>query len=127
MSSDEPDAATSVKAFKDAVNMSAKALTAWLATDESKEVGFEAREGEESAGHKSGKKIVTLLDKTQLRFTSADSAHARKVVGYIHRHLAQRPDDDVSETQWRYSLMNRGHDPQKDKSRRQLAVLLGAA
>lgn len=25
------------------------------------------------------------------------------VVGYIHRHLAQRPDGDVTETTWRYS------------------------
>ena len=116
MSMHEPDAATSFKAFKEAVNMPAKALTAWLATDESKKVGFKAHEGEESVGHQSGKKIVTLLGKTQTRFTSGDMAHARKVVGYIHRHLAQRPDGDISETHWRYSLMNWGHDPQKGKS-----------
>ena len=36
-----------------------------------------------------------------------------KVVGYIHRHLAQRPDGDVEDTDWRYSLMNWGHDPLK--------------
>ena len=36
-----------------------------------------------------------------------------KVVGYVHRHLAQRPDGDVTETTWRYSLMNWGHDPTK--------------
>ena len=116
MSTEEPDAATSFKAFKEAVNMSAEALTAWLATDESKKVGFKAREGEESVGHQSGKKIVTLLGKTQTRFTNADMAHARKVVGYIHRHLAQRPAGDISETHWRYSLMNWGHDPQKGKA-----------
>ena len=34
-----------------------------------------------------------------------------KVVGYVHRHLAQRPKGDVAETPWRYSLMNWGHDP----------------
>ena len=116
MSTQEPDAATSFKAFKEAVNMPAKALKAWLATDESKKVGFKAHEGEESVGHQSGKKIVALLGKTQTGFTSADTAHARKVVGYIHRHLAQRPDGDISETHWRYSLMNWGHDPQKSKS-----------
>ena len=116
MSTGEIDAATPFKAFKEAVNMSAKALTAWLATDESKKVGFKASEGEESVGHQSGKKIVALLGKTQTRFTSAEMAHARKVVGYIHRHLAQRPDGDISETHWRYSLMNWGHDPQKGKS-----------
>jgi hypothetical protein len=34
-----------------------------------------------------------------------------KVVGYVHRHLAQRPSGDVTDTAWRYSLMNWGHDP----------------
>ena len=116
MSTDAPDAAASVKAFKEAVNMSARALTAWLATDASKEVGFKASEGSESVGHQSSKKIVELLGKTQTKFTVADLAHARKVMGYIHRHLAQRPGGDISETHWRYSLMNWGHDPQKGKS-----------
>ena len=116
MSTQEPDAATSFKAFNEAVNMPAKELSAWLATGESKKVGFKAHAGEESVGHQSGKKIVALLCKTQTKFTTADTAHARKVVGYIHRHLAQRPDGDISETHWRYSLMNWGHDPQKGKS-----------
>lgn len=35
----------------------------------------------------------------------------RKVVGYVRRHLAQRPSGDVEDTRWRYSLMNWGHDP----------------
>ena len=35
----------------------------------------------------------------------------RKVVGYVHRHLAQRPGGDVRHTRWRWSLMNWGHDP----------------
>lgn len=39
-----------------------------------------------------------------------DAAHMRKVVGHVHRHLAQRPGD-VSRRPWRYSLENWGHDP----------------
>jgi hypothetical protein len=35
----------------------------------------------------------------------------RKVVGYVHRHLAQRPKGDVADTRWRCSLVNWGHDP----------------
>ena len=104
-----------VKDFKKSVNMSAKALAAWLNTAESKEVGFKSTEGSESVGHHSGKKIVVLLGKAQADFTSDDIAHARKVVGYIHRHLAQRPAGDISKTHWRYSLMNWGHDPQEGK------------
>ena len=38
----------------------------------------------------------------------------RKVVGYVHRHLAQGgPAQDVEHSKWRYSLMNWGHDPQR--------------
>jgi hypothetical protein len=29
---------------------------------------------------------------------------------------AQRPEGDVKETRWRFSLMNWGYDPLKDKS-----------
>lgn len=39
----------------------------------------------------------------------------RKVVGYVKRHLAQKPSGDVTDTAWRYSLMNWGHDPLKDE------------
>lgn len=35
----------------------------------------------------------------------------KKVIGYCRRHLAQRPWGDVTDTRWRWSLMNWGHDP----------------
>jgi len=34
-----------------------------------------------------------------------------KVVGYVHRHLAPRPDGDVNDTARRWSPINRGHHP----------------
>ena len=43
-----------------------------------------------------------------------DLAHMRKVVGYVHRHLAQGgPEQNKEHSKWRYSLMNWGHDPLK--------------
>lgn len=113
MSADDPRAV--IADFKQAVNMTPKALVAWLETPESKEVGFKSAEGGESVGHQSGKKIITLLDKPNGDYSDDDLAHARKVVGYIHRHLAQRPAGDISQTHWRYSLMNWGHDPSSVK------------
>lgn len=104
-----------VAEFKKAVNMSPKKLTAWLNTAESKKVGVKATDGSESVGHDSGKKIVVLLAKPQAAYSSEDLAHARKVVGYVHRHLAQRPAGDITCTRWRYSLMNWGHDPLADR------------
>jgi hypothetical protein len=98
--------------FADAVNMTPGQIEHWLETEKSKEVGWpEDHEGGESVGHHSGRRIVEIKHKKQADLTDDDYQHMRKVVGYVHRHMAQRPDGDVTETRWRYSLMNWGHDP----------------
>lgn len=98
--------------FHEAVNMTPSELDTWLDTDESREVG-QKDGGGESVGHRSGRRIVDLLRANKSDHTDEDVDHMRKVVGYVHRHLAQRPSGDVTETPWRYSLMNWGHDPTK--------------
>ena len=97
--------------FRDAVNMTASELEKWLRTDESQEVGQKSSGNAESVGHDSGRKIISILHKKKADLDDADEAHMRKVVVYVHRHLAQRPSGDVTDTKWRYSLMNWGHDP----------------
>jgi hypothetical protein len=97
--------------FREAVNMSPSDLESWLATEESKSVG-DSEDGE-STGHRSGRRILEIKDRTVDELTDADHEHMQKVVGYVNRHLAQRPEGDVSQTSWRYSLMNWGHDPLK--------------
>ncbi|MEU9692747.1 DUF3140 domain-containing protein [Amycolatopsis japonica] len=98
--------------FGEAVNMTAGELEKWLTTDESREAG-QHKDGGESVGHESGRRIVTILRTKQAELSEKDERHMRKVVGYVHRHLAQRPSGDVEDTTWRYSLMNWGHDPCK--------------
>jgi hypothetical protein len=98
--------------WKQSVNMTATELEAFLGTDESMSVGDTGGRGE-STGHASGRRIVGLLRTRKGDLTDDDAAHMRKVVGYVHRHLAQRPSGDVTDTPWRYSLMNWGHDPTK--------------
>jgi len=99
------------RAFADAVNMAPRELEDWLATDESKEVGW--GEGE-SVGHRSGRRIVELKRTAKDDLTDDDLDHMRTVVGYVKRHLAQGgPREDVEHSRWRYSLMNWGHDPLK--------------
>jgi hypothetical protein len=103
--------------FDRLVNMTARALEAWLDTDESKAAGWKGADGKgngESVGHASGRRIVRILQAGKPARSEEDSAHAAKVVGYIKRHLAQRPDGDVTDTRWRHSLMNWGHDPEKE-------------
>jgi len=99
--------------FHDVVNMSPKELEDWLATDESQEVG-QKDDGGESTGHESGRRIVEILRTKKADLTDDDLAHMKKVHGYVARHSAQRPDGDVEDTPWRYSLMNWGHDPLED-------------
>jgi len=99
--------------FKQAVNMTASELEKWLETDESRSVGQKSSSRSESVGHESGRKIIKILHTRRTDLTGADEAHMRKVVGYVHRHLAQRPRGDVGGSAWRYSLMNWGHDPLK--------------
>jgi hypothetical protein len=100
------------KAFDEAVNMTPKELEEWLETDESRAVG-QKDGGGESVGHRSGRRIVEIRRKKKDELGEDDLAHMKKVTGYVHRHLAQRPGGDVEHTPWRYSLMNWGHDPLK--------------
>ena len=96
--------------FDDAVTMSPADLKQWLTTDESKSVG-QKDGGDESVGHESGRRIISIKEKKVADLTDADYAHMRKGAGYVARHSKQRPDGDVTDTPWRYSLMNWGNDP----------------
>ncbi|AGS73086.1 DUF3140 domain-containing protein [Streptomyces collinus] len=96
--------------FRELVNMTPAELDKWLESDDSRDAG-DHQAGGESTGHASGRRITQILRARKGDLSDDDYRHMRKVVGYIHRHLAQRPSGDVRETRWRYSLMNWGHDP----------------
>ena len=100
-------------AFEQVVNLNARELAVWLQTEQSHSVGWRRPGERESIGHQSGRRIVSILGKTPPELEDVDFEHMRKVVGYVRRHLAQRPAGDVSGSRWRYSLMNWGHDPLK--------------
>jgi len=99
--------------FRAAVNMRPQELEQWLASEQSQEVGQKSGDGE-STGHASGRRIVEILRTKRADLSDDDAAHMAKVVGYVHRHLAQRPDKDgeqLAHTRWAASLKNWGHDP----------------
>jgi hypothetical protein len=99
--------------FHDRVNMQPKELEEWLETEESKSVG--RKDGrDESIGHESGRRIVETKRTKKDDLTHEQYRHMKKVVNYIGRHSAQRPDGDIENTDWCYSLKNWGHDPTKD-------------
>ncbi|MFO1027762.1 MAG: DUF3140 domain-containing protein [Acetobacteraceae bacterium] len=106
--------------FHNVVNMSPAELRSWLGSEDSRAVGMtaggekvtEAGDGE-SVGHHMGERILQIKAAKQADLTDDDYRDMRKVVGYVHRHGVQRPKGDVSDTRWRKSLMNWGHDPLK--------------
>ena len=99
-----------VLAFREAVNMTAEEIEAWLETAESRSVGFTYPGESESVGRQSGRRIVAILRRAEP--LAEDHAHMKKVVGFVRRHRAQRPRSP-DRSRWRYSLMNWGHDPLK--------------
>ena len=103
---------TIIAKFEEAVNMSPEELETWLETEESQEVG-QKKGGDESIGHQSGQQIVEILHKKQSDYNEDDLSQMQRVISYVHRHSAQRPDGDIEHTRWRYSLKNWGHDPLK--------------
>ena len=100
--------------FQDAVNMTPKALEAWLETGESQAAGQEVSSAAESTGHTSGRRIVEILRTKKADLADDDAEHMGTVVAYVRRHSAQRPDksaDELQHSRWTASLKNWGHDP----------------
>lgn len=108
-----PDRDNIHRDFRGAVNMAPDELEEWLASDESRRVGW-TRPGEsESVGRAAGLRIARILRMAEPELGEEDYRLMRKAVGVIRRHRAQRPENVVT-SRWRYALMNWGHDPLKD-------------
>ena len=115
---DEAEKADAYKEFHALVNMTPAKLRQWLQSEDSRMVGMTpggekvtAAAQPESVGHHMGERILEIRNAKKQALTDADYADMRKVVGYIKRHSAQRPGGDLTDTRWRHSLMNWGHDP----------------
>lgn len=109
MGSDEEDQIYSK--FRDCLNMQPKELEDWLDSEESKSVGD--NDDRESTGHRSGRRIIYIKRTKKDELSDSQYEHMNKVIGYVHRHLSQRPDGNIEDSAWRYSLMDWGHDPVK--------------
>ncbi len=104
--------------FAAVVNMTPARLDKWLDSEDSRSVGYvdgqnkSGSGGKEAVGHAAGRRIVEIKHKKKSELTDDDYAHMKKVVGYVHRHMAQKPSGDSKDSRWRHSLMNWGHDPE---------------
>lgn len=98
--------------FNEVVNMSVTQIEKWLTTEESTSVGQKKEGDAESIGHKSGERIIDILGKKTADLSDDDYGHMRKVISYVRRHSAQKPEH-ADGSNWEYSLKNWGHDPAK--------------
>lgn len=98
-------------AWTRAMNLLPDALSAWLETPESASVGTPSGIRGRSVGQLSGEHTLDMWATAPEDWTADDWQQARRTLGYVRRHRAQFPRRDVTDTRWRYSLMNWGHDP----------------
>lgn len=69
--------------------MAASELGKYLDGEESQSVGLVRESKHEAVGHQSGEMIVKLLHKKRDVYSKDDIAQMKRVVSYVHRHLAQ--------------------------------------
>ena len=107
-----------IKEFRSVVNLTPSQLERWLSMPDSKKLGFKDEVKAGTVGHESGRRILTILTKRRDKYTDDDLRHMQTVVGFVNSHRAQKPPGDIVASNWRYSLMNWGHDPTKYKPAR---------
>jgi hypothetical protein len=95
------------------VNLKPDQLERWLSMPDSKKLGFKDEVKAGTRGHESGKRILKILSKRRDKYTEDDLQHMQTVVGFVRQHRREKPPGDVFASNWRYSLMNWGHDPMK--------------
>ena len=102
-----------IKEFRTIVNLKPDQLERWLSMPDSKKLGFKDEVKAGTVGHESGRRILKILSKRRDKYTDDDLRHMQTVVGFVQRHRKEKPPGDVFASNWRYSLMNWGHDPMK--------------
>ena len=102
-----------IKEFRSVVNLKPNQLERWLSMPDSKKLGFKDEVKAGTRGHESGRRILKILTKRRDKYTDDDLRHMQTVVGFVRQHRREKPPGDVFASNWRYSLMNWGHDPMK--------------
>lgn len=103
-----------IEEFRSVVNIPRNQLERWLGTPESRKLRFP----DEPKGAKTpGQTILKLLAKKHDKITREDVDNMQRVIEFIGPRLQKRPKGDILASNWRYSLMNWGHDPSKPLKR----------
>ena len=99
--------------FSALVNMSPLELENWLETKTSKIPGEETRESELVIDKKFSRKLIKILLKRKVMLTKGEYECMDTIVNHIKKLYNHKPAEDILTSDWRYALMNLGHDPLK--------------
>lgn len=97
--------------FNEWVNMSPDEHEQWLKSDCSRDssIHFSGSLSDNRAGWR----VVELKRKHPEQFEENDFDLMMRAVGFIKRQAFAEPYGYINASQWRYTLMNWGHDPLK--------------
>ena len=100
--------------FRTLINMSPLELEKWLETKTSKAPAEDNGESELIIDKKTSLKIIKVLMKKKFMLTKGDYECMERVTNHIGELYQNKPDiDNLVISNWRYALMNLGHDPLK--------------
>ena len=99
--------------FRTKVNMSPLEMENWLDSKTSKSPGEESSLSEFVIDKKTSQKIIKILLKRKVLLTKGDYECMEKVSNHIDKLYDHKPEDNMLVSNWRYALMNLGHDPYK--------------
>lgn len=98
--------------FRELINMGAGELGKWLYSKESKLVDAEPMDTDIPA-RKAGDRTIKILRKKRFELTKGNFDHMERVISYLPKKIAERPEGDITNSIWRYTLMSWGYDPLK--------------
>lgn len=102
--------------FRGYINMGAGELGKWLDTKEAKTAELELPESDISS-RKAGERTIKILRKKPFELTKTNYDHMERAITFFEQKLAEQPEGDITELNWRYALKNWGHDPLKNKNK----------
>lgn len=100
-----------IRNFRMIVNIDADQLERWLDTPQSKKL--ETMNAATDVGHQ----VQKLLCKRRDKYDADDLKQMQTVIDHVNSRLSKRPKGDIVASNWRFSLMNWGHDPSKPLKR----------
>lgn len=94
--------------FHRVVNMSARELDEWLATDAA---GEESEPDPKRRATPDGRRVLEILRKRRGDLTRDDAETMRAVVDHVHEARRDDLEPVAGDAAWRRDLMRIGHDP----------------